>query len=65
LVVAAAGNDGSSGLWTYGHPAAETDAIAVGSTDNKHSLGAELKLNVNIRVDKQGSTSTVGESSQS
>jgi len=64
-VVAAAGNDGSSGLWTYGHPAAETDAIAVGSTDNKYSLGAELKLNVNIRVDKQGSTSTVGESSQS
>jgi subtilisin family serine protease len=49
-VVAAAGNSGDDGLWTYGSPASEPDSIAVGSTDNAYSLGAVLVLDTSVAV---------------
>lgn len=62
MVAAAAGNDGSSGLWTYGNPGGEPDTIAIGSTDNKYSLGAEIAIDAAIDVRGKASKS-IGESS--
>lgn len=59
MVVAAAGNDGGDGLWTYGAPASETDSFAVGSTDNTYSLGAALSISRSIKV-RGEFTRTVG-----
>jgi hypothetical protein len=61
LVVAAAGNSGDDGLWTYGSPASEPDSIAVGSTDNAYSLGAVLVLDTSVAVRGQA-TKALGES---
>jgi hypothetical protein len=60
LVVAAAGNSGDDGLWTYGSPASEPDSFAVGSTDNAYSLGAVLVLDTSIAVRGQA-TKALGE----
>lgn len=60
LVVAAAGNSGDEGLWTYGSPASEPDSFAVGSTDNTYSLGAALVLDTAVRVRGQH-TKVLGE----
>ncbi|KAF8065463.1 RIN2 [Scenedesmus sp. PABB004] len=50
IVVAAAGNSGADGLWSYGAPASEADAVSVGSTDNSLSFGAALTIDSTIRV---------------
>jgi subtilisin family serine protease len=60
LVVAAAGNSGDDGLWTYGAPAAEPDSFAVGSTDNTYSLGAVLLIDTSVPVRGQA-TKVLGE----
>lgn len=57
MVVAAAGNSGDDGLWTYGAPASEPDSFAVGSTDNTYSLGAALTIDADIKV--RGETTNV------
>lgn len=62
MVVAAAGNSGTDGLWTYGAPASEDDAVAIASTENKYSLGAAITLDKAIKVGGK-TTRVVGEHS--